>query len=158
MYHRKSNAARSGYPITAPLPSGTLEIPEFHLILWDRISRREETVTPWCIIFQWPPEKRDGIARGARTSAGNNSGKRRHIERAKESLPEKSTVRHAGHGEKVERARRTGCFKLTLSLFRPKIEKWPFFQSDGIYIHYIDKCNVQNFIINADKIFIIVSL
>lgn len=75
-----------------------------------------------------------------------------------ESLPEKSTVRHAGHREKVERARRIGCFKLTLSLFRPKIEKWQFFQFDGIYIHYIEKCNVKNFIINADKIFINVSL
>lgn len=107
MYHRKWNAARSGCLITDPLPSGTLEIPAFHLILWDRISRCEETVTPWCITFQWLAEKRDGIARGARTSAGNNSGKRRHIERAKESLPEKSTVRHAGHREKVERAKRT---------------------------------------------------
>lgn len=40
-----------------------------------------------------------GLARGAWTSAGNNSGKRRHIERAKESLPEKSTVHHNGHIE-----------------------------------------------------------
>lgn len=38
------------------------------------------------------------------TSDGNNSDKRRHIERAKESLPEKSTVRHTGRKEEVEKA------------------------------------------------------
>ncbi|KAH0956728.1 hypothetical protein HN011_008164 [Eciton burchellii] len=106
MYYRKSSTARPGCLITVP-PSvehfGNLGVPFNPLrsyIPSRRNSYPDALLSNGC-------QRKDGIARGARTSAGNNFSKRWHIERTEESLPEKSMVRHAGDREKVERARGT---------------------------------------------------
>lgn len=142
MYHRKSNAARSGHPITAPLPSGTLEIPEFHLILWDRISRREETVTPPDALFSNGCRKggtglREGHGRQPAitlVNGGTLKGPKSHYQKSPRCAM--LVIERKSKERGVQGVSNSLC--PYSRLMSAKIEKWqffsiPFFQS--IYIH-----------------------